>query len=82
MVNTNVGRQALVTKISDGLGYRLNDSKYIGKAYNKGVTLKHMLSDSMMYITDFFMPEFMDIKNDYCYYGFLIVSESNLSFVE
>lgn len=29
-----IGRKALVTHVSDGLGYLSNDNKYTGKTYN------------------------------------------------
>jgi len=73
--------KAYINKISDGRGYSANDIKYIGKAYNQVVTLKYNIS-SDMYITDFFIPEYIELKNDYIHYGFLIVSSENIHIIK
>lgn len=57
-----------------------NDRKYTGKALDTVVTIKHRFEDGF-YLTDFFMPEFMTEKNDYCHYGFLVLDEHCFSIV-
>lgn len=76
-------RRAIVVKVSDGLGYEKNDWKYIGKAFNRVINIVHKLDNKgeSMYISDFFIPEYISEKNDYIHYGFLIVSRNNIEFV-
>jgi len=75
-----VGKRVAVTKICDGTGYPINDQKYIGKAYNQVVKLVALVPGTVdLYITDFFIPEFMDKNNDYIHYGFLKVSSGNIT---
>lgn len=57
------------------------DIKYIGKGLNKIVEIKHRLENDL-YITDFFMPEYIEDKNEYCHYGFLVVDRHNFSLIE
>lgn len=74
-------REAVVTNVSDGLGYINNDGKYTGKAKNQLVKLVYNLGNDF-YITNFFIPEFINEKNDYIHYGFLIVSLGNVKLLE
>lgn len=75
-----IGKKATITKIRDGLGYPKNDEKYIGRAYNQVVKLVALVPNTTdFYITDFFMPEFIDKNNDYIHYGFLKVSSGNIT---
>lgn len=76
-----VNKRAIVSNISDELGCVSDDKKYTGKAYNKVVTIKHKLT-SLLYITDFFIPEFINENNDYIHYGFLVVSENNITLLK
>jgi len=75
-------KRAVVTKIHDGLGYSTNDNKYIGKAYRQMITIVYEFPESKFLLTDFFIPEYIDVKNDYVHYGFLIVSENNIEYLE
>lgn len=72
----NIPCKVWINKISDGLGDPNNDIKYIGGAHDRVVTIVHQLNHSM-FLTDFFIPEYIDSKNDYIHYGFLIVSKGN-----
>ena len=56
----------------------LGDKKYISKALNQVVTIKYKFENNL-YLTDFFMPEYINDNNDYCYYGFLLVSKYNIA---
>jgi len=78
-----IGRKAVITKIHDGLGNEANDSKYIGKAYNQVVKLVILVPKTTdFYITDFFIPEFIEENNDYIHYGFLKISKGNITLLE
>lgn len=46
-------REAVVTNVSDGLGYINNDRKYTGKAEDQLVKLVYNLKNNF-YITNFF----------------------------
>jgi len=75
-----IGKRVVVTKICDGTGYLQNDQKYIGKAYNQVVKLVALVHGTVdFYITDFFIPEFINENNDYIHYGFLKVSSGNIT---
>ena len=73
-------KRAIVTNVSDGLGYRSNDEKYVGLAFNRVVEIVDKLDNGML-LTNFYMPQFKGIENDYCYHGFLIVSIGNIEYV-
>lgn len=77
-----IGRKAAVTKVSDGTGYPTNDQKYIGKAYNQVVKIVGKVPNIDLYITDFFMSEYINENNDYVHYGFLKVSRNNVTLLE
>jgi len=78
--NVKIGKIVAVTKISDGTGYPQNDQKYISKAYNQVVKLIALVPGIVdFYITDFFIPEFINENNDYIHYGFLKVSSGNIT---
>ena len=68
--NTLINTSVVVIENHNNGGYRVNNVKFIGKAYNRMVKILHKL-DQSFYLTDFFIPEYMDINNDYIYYGFL-----------
>ena len=75
-----IGKRVAITKICDGTGYPQNDRKYIGKAYNQIVKLVALVPGTVdFYITDFFIPEFINENNDYIHYGFLKVSSGNIT---
>ena len=75
-----VGNRVAVTKINDGLGNPICDQKYTAKAYNQVVKLVALVPGILgFYITDFFIPEYIEMKNDYIHYGFLIVSRGNIT---
>ena len=75
-----IGKSVAVTKISDGTGYSQNDQKYIGKAYNQIVKLVALVPGTVdFYITDFFIPEFINENNDYIHYEFLKISSGNIA---
>lgn len=77
-----INKIAIVTKIYDDLGNKKYDEKYIGKAHNQIVKLVAEVPDIKgFYITDFFIPEYIEMKNDYIHYGFLIVSRQNITFL-
>lgn len=73
-----INQKVVITQVHTGEGYISNDNKYIGPAYEHVVTLKHQLKNGL-YITDWFYPEYMYLNNDYIYFGFLIVGESNIT---
>lgn len=75
-----IGKRAVVTKINDGLGHPINDQKYTGKAYNQMVRLVALVPNTTdFYITDFFIPEYINLNNDYIHYGFLKVNTRNIT---
>ena len=79
------GKRAVVTEVYDGLGYKENDRKYIYPALHQMVTIKHVFNANRgvtVYLTDFFLSEFMDQNNDYVYYGFLKVTDGNLTWID
>jgi hypothetical protein len=73
-------KMAIVTNISDGLGYSVNDRNYIGLAYNRVIEIVDKFENGML-LTNFYMPAFKDLLNDYSYHGFLIVSVGNIEYV-
>lgn len=77
----SINKKAVITQVHTGDGYQSNDNKYIYPAYERLVTLKHKLNNGF-YITDFFNPDFINIKNDYIHYGFLIINLNNITFLE
>ena len=77
-MNSLVGRFAVVTKVSDGLGFATNDKKYIGKA--KGQLVK--LVSCVPNVAGFYITDFIDQNNDYIHYRFLKVIRGNISLVE
>jgi hypothetical protein len=75
-----IGKRAAVTKINDGLGNPISDTKYTAKAYNQVVKLVAVVPNIKgFYITDFFIPEYINENNDYIHYGFLKVSSGNIT---
>ena len=72
-------KRAIVTKVSDGLGFTANDAKYIGKAFNRVVQIVDEVNGLLL--TDFYIPEFKSEVNDYIYHGFLLVSSKNIEYV-
>ncbi len=75
-----IGKKAVVTKVNDGLGNSKNDEKYISKAYNQIIKLVAIVPKTNgFYITDFFIPEYINENNDYIHYGFLKVSRQNIT---
>ena len=81
IINNIIGKSATITKISDGSGCESNDNKYIGKAYKQVVKIVSQVSDENvdLYITDFFIQKFINESNDYIHYGFLKVSNGNIT---
>ena len=78
-----IGKRAIIDKIVDGLGYPSNDQKYMSEGYEKIVKLVSLFPGTIdFYITDFFIPKYADINNDYIYNGFLVVSRRNISLLE
>lgn len=73
-------QKVYVSNIEDGLGYILNDRKYIEPFENKVGNIVYKLND-VMYLTDYFNPEFIDVSNDYIRYGFLIVTLGNVTLI-
>lgn len=73
-----VGEKVVVTRLCfEGNTPNANDIRYVGKALNSLVTLVHEIHKDF-YITDFFISEFLEEKNDYIHYGFLIVERYNV----
>jgi len=70
------GKLVLVIRNVSGCDYIRNNDKYIGKAYNKPVRILHSFENGS-YLTDFFIPEFMNIENDYIYHGFLKIMRAD-----
>lgn len=76
-----INKLAVVTKVSDGLGYTTNDEKYIRPSLHKAIKLCYELKHNF-FITDYFYPEFIYVKNDYIHYGFLILHRTNFTMLE
>lgn len=70
-----IGKRVLVVRNIHSGDYLKNNDKYLGSAYDKPVRLLYKKGE--IYITDFFVPEFMDEDNDYVYHGFLRVMDSD-----
>lgn len=72
-----IGKDVAVVKLCmDGNAPTKADQQYIGRALNRVVKIIHQFANGF-YLTDFFMPEFINDKNDYCHYGFLILDHHN-----
>lgn len=56
------------------------DEKYVGKSLRRVVKIVHEFDDGL-FLTDFFMPEYIDEKNDYCHYGFLVLDRHNFEII-
>lgn len=75
-----IGENAVVYSKYDDLGNKRDDDRYIGMAYKQIVKIiAYVPNVSGFYITDFFIPEHIEEKNDYIHYGFLIVSNKNIT---
>lgn len=70
-----IGKRVLVVRNIHSGDYTKNNDKYLGLAYDKPVKIVHKVGE--LYITDFFVPEFMNENNDYIYYGFLKIMDSD-----
>lgn len=72
-----IGQEVAVVRLCiDGNKPTKVEKQYIGKALKKVVKIVHQF-ESGFYLTDFFMPEYINDKNDYCHYGFLILDHYN-----
>lgn len=72
-----VGKSVAVIRLCmDGNTPNDADKRYVEKALNRVVKIIHQFK-SGFYLTDFFMPEYINDKNDYCHYGFLILDYHN-----
>jgi len=81
----HIGREVVVIENHDNGGYKENNLKYTGKAYNKKVKLVYNVAEEKecdIFITDFFLPEFKDQNNDYIYNGYLKVMRDDFKFIE
>lgn len=68
-----VGKQVAITRYCmRGNTPTKDDEKYIGRAMNRVVRILHKFDDGS-YLTNFFMPEYINEKHDYCHYGFLVI---------
>ena len=76
-----IPQKIYIKKINDGYGYPKNDLKYIGPFHNKVGHILFKFEESDTYLTDFFNPEFINLKNDYIHYGFLIVTNENIGII-
>lgn len=77
-----IGRKVAVMRLCErGNEPTKDDIKYTGQALNKVVEIKHVFED-FLFLTDFFMPEYVKDKNDYCHYGFLVLDRSNFNLIE
>ncbi len=72
-----VGTKVTISTINDGIGTPRNDRKYMSSSVGKEVTItaRH---ENGLWLTDLFLPEFKDLKNDYVDNGYLIVSNGNI----
>ena len=57
-------KRAIVTTISCGCGYKANDEKYIGKAFNRVLNVVDVAKGNLL-LTDFYIPEYKNENNDY-----------------
>lgn len=72
-----IGKNVAVVRLCmDGNQPSEADKQYVGKALNRVVKIVHQFENGF-YLTDFFMPEYINDKNDYCHYGFLILDCHN-----
>lgn len=84
IVSKFVGKQVAIVNLSDCEGQKPTnaDCKYIGEAYKKVVTITHKFEDGDLYLTDFFMPQYIDENNDYVHYGYLKLLRGNFKVVQ
>lgn len=72
-----IGKDVIVVKLCmDGNIPSDTEKQYVGKALKKVVKIVHQFENGF-YLTDFFMPEHINEKNDYSHYGFLILDRHN-----
>lgn len=72
-----IGKDVVVVRLCmEGNKPTKVDNQYIGNALNRVVKIVYQFEDGL-YLTDFFMPEYINDKNGYCYYGFLILDHHN-----
>ena len=77
-----IGKNVVVTRVCmRGNEPTKDDLLYTKQALNKMVTIKHVFENGL-YLTDFFMPDFVERKNDYCHYGFLILDRQQFNIIE
>ena len=80
-----VGREVCIIENHENGSYKANNFKYMHKVYNKKVKLVYNIAEENecdIFITDFFLPEFRDEKNDYIYNGYLKVMKADFRFIE
>jgi hypothetical protein len=78
----NVGDDVVIIRNTNTSNYISNDDKFMGAAYNKMVKIVYKFDNGFL-LTDFFQEKFMNInhenpRNNYIYYGFLVVDEENI----
>lgn len=72
-----IGKDVIITDLCfKGNEPSKSETLYIGRAYKQILKIVHEISDGL-FLTDFFIPEFIDNKNDFCHYGFLVISKDN-----
>lgn len=76
-------KKCYISSIRDGLGYVSNDDKYLGPHKNKVCNLVDYYKDSSsMFLTDIYVREHRELRNDYIYNGWVIVSSENVTLLE
>lgn len=76
-----IGRRFEVTSLcAPGNAPDEYDIYYVGLVLNRIVKIVHCFDDGLL-LTDYFVPELMEYKNDYCHYGFIVLTAGNLSYI-
>lgn len=71
-----VGKDVIVCRNLQSGDYLKNNDLYFSSIYNKRVTIVYSFGDNT-YLTNVFVPEFMNENNDYVYHGFLKIMDSD-----
>ena len=67
-----IGKNAILIRNIYSSDYPQNNEKYFGSFYGKVFKILFDFQDNT-YLTDMFIPEFMNEENDYVYHGFIKV---------
>lgn len=69
-----IGRKVAITKLCmTGNTADENETRYGNHVLHKVVTIVYDFLNGL-YLTDYFVPEYINEKNDFVHYGFIIVN--------